>query len=89
MILFAAGLVAHGVHEFNEAGCILAVVEHVWNMNYVIDEKGEPGLMLKALFGYNGNPSLSEVSAYLLYFAAIILGLRRRKEQVTLIPHKT
>jgi high-affinity iron transporter len=77
LILFAAGLVAHGVHEFNEVGWIPAVVEHVWDLNLVLDEASPLGLMLKALFGYNGNPSLTEVAAYVVYFAAILLGLRK------------
>ncbi len=76
LILFAAGLVAHGVHEFNEAGWIPAVVEHVWDINPVVDENSSFGLVLKALFGYNGNPSLTEVLAYAGYFVAIFFGLR-------------
>lgn len=77
LILFAAGLVAHGVHEFNEVGWIPSVVEHVWDVNPIIDENSTLGLMLKALFGYNGDPSLTEVIAYLAYYAMILLGLRR------------
>jgi len=76
LILFAAGLVAHGVHEFNEAGVIPAVIEHVWDINPILDENSTLGSMLKALFGYNGNPSLTEVLSYFAYFAAIIVGLR-------------
>src|SRR5512147_891972 len=38
LILFAAGLVAHGVHEFNEVGWIPALVEHVWDVNMILDE---------------------------------------------------
>jgi high-affinity iron transporter len=76
LILFAAGLVAHGVHEFNEIGWIPAVVENVWNLNPVLDEKSMLGEILKALLGYNGNPALTEVLAYLAYFVAIGLGLR-------------
>ena len=76
LILFAAGLVAHGVHEFNEVGWIPSVVEHVWDVNPIIDENSTLGLMLKALFGYNGNPSLTEVMAYLAYYVAIFFGLR-------------
>jgi len=75
LILFAAGLVAHGVHEFNEVGWIPAVVEHLWDVNPILSETSTLGLMLKALFGYNGNPSLTEVLAYFLYF--VMLGLRR------------
>lgn len=84
LILFAAGLVAHGVHEFNEAGLIPSVIEHVWNVNPILDENTTLGSMLKALFGYNGNPSLTEVLAYFAYFVAIFFGLRlsgRRAER--------
>ncbi len=77
LILFAAGLVAHSIHEFNEVGWIPAVIEHVWNTNAVLDENSGLGLILKALFGYNGNPSLTEVLGYVMYWAALILGVRR------------
>lgn len=76
LILFAAGLVAHGVHEFNEVGWIPAVIEHVWDVNAIVDENSTFGLLLKALFGYNGNPSLTEVLAYVAYFVAVFIGLR-------------
>ncbi len=77
LILFAAGLVAHGVHEFNEAGWIPAIIEHVWDINPLVDENSLPGLLLKTLFGYNANPSLTEVVAYLAYFMLVFLGLQR------------
>ena len=76
LILFAAGLVAHGIHEFNEVGWIPAVIEHVWDVNAILDENSTFGLLLKALFGYNGNPSLTEVLAYAVYFATVFVGLR-------------
>ena len=76
LILFAAGLVAYGVHEFNEVGCIPPVVEHVWDVNPILDENSTLGLMLKAMFGYNSNPSLTEVMAYLSYYFATFFGLR-------------
>jgi high-affinity iron transporter len=76
LILFAAGLVAHGVHEFNEVGWIPSLIDHVWDINYILDEKSTTGLMFKALFGYNGNPSLTEVLAYAGYVIAITAGLQ-------------
>ena len=76
LILFAAGLVAHGVHEFNEAGLIPPVIEHVWDTNPILDENSTTGEILTALFGYNGNPSLTEVGAYLSYFALLWLGIK-------------
>jgi high-affinity iron transporter len=77
LILFAAGLVAHGVHEFNEVGWIPSVVEHVWDVNILLDENSVAGQLLKTLFGYNGNPSLTEVLAYLAYIAVVAVFWRR------------
>jgi len=33
-------------------------------------------MMLKALLGYNGNPSLTEARSYVAYVGAVILALR-------------
>jgi high-affinity iron transporter len=80
LILFAAGLVAHGVHEFNEAGLIPVLVEHVWDTNSFINEDSTSGSMLRTLFGYNGNPSLSEVLAYTIYLTVVSFTLWRRNQ---------
>ena len=88
LILFAAGLVAHGVHEFNEAGWIPSVIEHVWDVNPLLDENSTLGLMLKALFGYNGNPSLTEVISYFVYFIVILLGLRWAQRPATVLANQ-
>jgi high-affinity iron transporter len=82
LILFAAGLVAHGIHEFNEVGWIPPVVEHIWDVNHLLDENSTAGLLLKALFGYNGNPSLTEVVSYLAYFVLITLSVRSIRHPV-------
>ncbi|MBI5944741.1 MAG: FTR1 family protein [Chloroflexi bacterium] len=85
LVIFAAGLVGLGVHEFNEAGVIPSVIEHIWDVNGVLSDKSEMGLILKALVGYNGNPSLTEVGAYISYLAvliAILLTQRRKQSPV-------
>jgi len=83
LILFAAGLVAHGVHELNEAGWIPAVIEHVWDINHIINESALGGELLKSLFGYNGNPSLTEIGAYAGYYLVLLAGLRQRRGKLT------
>jgi high-affinity iron transporter len=85
LIVFAAGLVAHGVHELNEAGIIPPVVEHLWDTNPVLDETSDVGQVMKALFGYNGNPSLTEVLAYVGYWVVVVLALRHRKTRAELV----
>ncbi len=81
LILFAAGLVAHGVHEFNEVGWIPPVVEHIWDVNAILDENSVAGQLMKTLFGYNGNPSLTEIIAYFGYLI-VILSMWRREATV-------
>ena len=77
LILFAAGLVASSVHEFIELGWVPSIVTHVWNLNPILSENSTVGQILKTLFGYNAQPSLTEALAYIAYFAAIGFGLRR------------
>ncbi len=69
LIVFAAGLLAHGIHEFHEAGIIPPLVEHVWDINHILPEKETFGRFLTAITGYNANPSLVEVIAYPVYLA--------------------
>ena len=71
LILFAAGLVAHGIHELEEASLLPPLIEHVWDVNYILSEQSGVGAFLKVLFGYNGNPSLLEVAAYGIYLSAL------------------
>ncbi len=73
LVLFATGLFARGVHEFQEANLIPTFVEHIWDMNHIVHENGLLGGFMKSLFGYNGNPSLMEVLIYFSSLAIMIL----------------
>jgi high-affinity iron transporter len=72
LIVFAAGLLAHGIHEFQEAGVLPLTVEHLWDTNSIVSEDSNFGLFLKALFGYNGNPSLLEMVAWISYLVVAL-----------------
>ncbi len=85
LILFAAGLVGHGLHELQEAGLVPVLVEHVWDLNPEVlsqerypplHESGILGSIAKGLFGYNGNPSLLETVFYGLYLTGVGLTWR-------------
>jgi high-affinity iron transporter len=76
LILFAAGLVAHGVHEFVEVGWLPAFIDHVWDVSAIVSETSTLGQLLTTLFGYNPSPSLTEMLAYVAYFAVVFIGLR-------------
>lgn len=55
LVLFAAGLVAHGIHEFQEAGVIPTVIEHLWDINPPVNPDG--GYPILHERGYVGSPS--------------------------------
>ncbi|HET7010682.1 MAG TPA: iron uptake transporter permease EfeU [Anaerolineales bacterium] len=76
LLLFAAGLVGHGVHELNEAGLIPGLIDPIWDVSGVLAEDSPLGALLKALFGYNANPSLTEVLAYITYLLSVSLFVR-------------
>ena len=72
LILVAAGFIAHGIHEFESAG-VIPYGGVVWDVNPprlpdggypLLHEKGTVGSIAKGLFGWNGNPSLLEVSVW-------------------------
>ena len=94
LVLFAAGMIAYGIHELQEAGLLLIGPIEVWNINPpllpdgsypLLHEKGAIGSLAKTLFGYNGNPSALEVVAYISYLL-IVSGyyiLRREQNEPT------
>jgi len=91
LILFAAGLVAYGVHELQEAKIIPTWVEHLWDINPSVNpdgtypllhENGYVGSILKGLFGYNGNPSLLEVLSYVTYLGLVLILWGSQKKKV-------
>lgn len=88
LILFAAGMIAYGIHELQEAGLLLIGPIEIWNINPpqlpdgsypLFHEKGAIGSLAKALFGYNGNPSALEVAAYVGYLAVALLFYWRKR----------
>jgi high-affinity iron transporter len=86
LLIFAAGLVAHGVHEFVEAGFLPALIDPIWNLGAIIPESSLFGQVLGTLFGYSSDPSLVEMVAYFGYLAGVLIALRvsnRRADQAT------
>lgn len=90
LILVAAGMVAYGIHELQEAGLLLIGPIEVWNINPpqlpdgsypLLHDKGLIGGLAKAIFGYNGNPSFLEVTGYVLYLIILAAYYTKQKQQ--------
>ena len=86
LLVFAAGLFASGIHEFQEAGLLPIITEHLWNTNALIAGDSTLGEVLHTVVGYNASPSLLEVIGYWAYWAFALIGVRwlvdRRVERV-------
>ncbi len=71
LLLFAAGMVGLGTHELIEGGLLPAFIDPLWNINPLLSDKSVPGELLKSLFGYNGDPALTEALVYLAYLVGV------------------
>jgi high-affinity iron transporter len=74
LIFFAAGMAAHSVREFTEIGWIPVLIPHIWDTNFLINEKSVLGQLMNTLFGYSGSPSLMELIIYLGSFVTVGVG---------------
>jgi high-affinity iron transporter len=81
-ILIAAGLLAYGIHEFNELGWIPGIISPVWDINQILPEQSVLGSLLKAILGYNGNPSLTEVGSYIIYMVVMFYFSQQHRRDV-------
>src|SRR3989442_1248867 len=66
LIVFAAGLVTHGVHEFVEAG--LAGGPTLFDLSQVLPDSDGVGAVLRTLIGYSADPTLLEGASWGGYF---------------------
>jgi high-affinity iron transporter len=75
LLVFAAGLFAHGIHEFQEAG-LLAEGSPVWDISHIISKDSTLGQFLGTLVGYTPNPTPLQIAAYIGYWLAALVGVR-------------
>ena len=74
VVLFAAGLIATGIHEFQEVGTFSSVKDHVWDLSRVgllNPETSTFGGFLHGLFGWSAAPSLEMLVAYFAYLVPV------------------
>ena len=74
LIMFAAGLFAHAALEFAEAGPLAAVEgPKLWSTAAVLPDDSGLGAVLRAFLGYQDEPTVLELVAYLGYFVVVWL----------------
>lgn len=89
LLVFAAGLFMHGVHEFQEVGWLPVGIEQLWDTSALISKTSLLGQFLRTLVGYTPTPSLVEIVAYIGYWLLAFFGVRwlveRRAAQTALV----
>jgi high-affinity iron transporter len=73
LIIFAAGLLSHGAHEFTEAG-MLPATPVVWDLSATLPDGEGVGQWLRTLVGYSAAPTVLELvtwGAYLVVALAV------------------
>jgi high-affinity iron transporter len=86
LVVFAAGLVTHGVHEFVEAGLPGGPV--VFDLTATLPDEDGVGSVLRALLGYSEDPTWLELVAYVAYYV-IVWALARTKIMSRFVPKVT
>jgi high-affinity iron transporter len=71
IILFAAGLVAKAIHEFQEVDLLPTILDPVWNLGILEPDTNIVGRFARSLFGWRPDPSLLMVIGYLVYLIPV------------------
>ncbi|HLC87845.1 MAG TPA: hypothetical protein VJG66_02210, partial [Patescibacteria group bacterium] len=79
LIFFASGLLARGIHEFEEA----KVLPQLPGLNFVfLPEKGIAADLIKALFGLTPQMNYLQISLYLIYTGALLWFVFIKKDEI-------
>ncbi len=69
ILVVAAGLFAFSLHELQEAGYLPLLTAQAFDVSGTLSDEGGFGAILRALIGYQADPSMLEVVAWLGYLA--------------------
>ena len=92
ILLFAAGLLAKGVHEFQEVGAIPTAAEHVYDVSSITaldPEASQTGEFLKGLFGWSPDPSIEMLVAYFAFLIPVGIAFLLQTRKVPTVIRRT
>ena len=71
LIVVAAGLFAFALHELQEAGWLPVLAGTAFDVSSTLPDDSGVGGILRAIFGYQANPTWLEVAAWLGYLVIV------------------
>lgn len=72
LILFAAGMVAQAMTEFNELGWIPGIINPLYNISHFFNDQSPIGGLFSTLLGYSSSPTLTRTITYLLFILPML-----------------
>src|SRR6478752_914262 len=85
LIVIAAGVLAYGVHDLQEAGLLPGLNNLAWDVSGSLDESSWYGALLKGVFNLSAQTTWLQLAVWTLYVAVtmtfFVRGVRRRRPQ--------
>lgn len=77
ILIIAGGLFGSAISMMQAAEMVPTFIPVVYDISYILDDRGLFGTFLRALFGYNSSPTLLHLVAWFTYMMSALLLWRR------------
>ena len=72
LIIIAAGLFSSSINIMQSVNWLPVWLESIFDISWILDDRGNLGTFLRALFGYNSSPTLLQFVVWILYLSTFI-----------------
>ncbi|GAB3445719.1 FTR1 family iron permease [Insolitispirillum peregrinum] len=81
IIIIAAGLLGSAVNMLQSVELVSVMTDHLFDISFILDDRGLIGTFLRALFGYNSSPTQLQFLCWALYLALAVTLWHRGYQQ--------